>query len=79
MKNLLTFLLIHIVDHPDDVQVEEHESEYSTEYLIHVHPEDIGKVIGKNGRIIQSIRTIAKVRAMKEHRKIMIQLAEENE
>lgn len=77
MKNLITFLLIHIVDHPDDVLVEEHESDFSTEYSIKVNPEDIGKVIGKNGRIIQAIRTIAKVRAMKEHRKIMIQLAEE--
>jgi predicted RNA-binding protein YlqC (UPF0109 family) len=76
MKNLLTFLLIHIVDHPDDVHVDEHESDYSTEYLITVNQEDIGKVIGKNGRIIQAIRTLAKVRAMKEHRKIVIQLAE---
>lgn len=77
MKNLLTFLLIHIVDFPDEVTVEEQESDFSTEYFIHVNPEDVGKVIGKNGRIIQAIRTIAKVRAMKEHRKIVIQIAED--
>ncbi len=76
MKNLLTFLLIHIVDYPDEVVVEEHETDFSTEYLIKVNAEDIGKVIGRNGRIIQAIRSIAKVRALKEHRKVTIQLAE---
>jgi predicted RNA-binding protein YlqC (UPF0109 family) len=77
MKNLLTFLLIHIVDHPDAVEIQEREDDFSTEYRLVVHQDDIGKVIGKNGRIIQAIRTIAKVRAMKEHRKIIIQLAED--
>ena len=77
MKNLLTFLLIHLVGHPEDVKVEENESDYSTEYGISVNQEDIGRVIGKNGRIIQAIRTLVKVRAIKEHRKIMVHLIEE--
>lgn len=77
MKNLLTFLLVHLVDHPDDIVIEEREADYTTEYLITVHPEDVGKVIGKNGRIIQAIRTLSKVRAMKEQRKIMVTLTNE--
>jgi len=77
MKNLLTFLLMNLVDHPDDVKVSEEQSEFSTEYIIQVNPEDIGKVIGKQGKIIRSIRNLAKVRAMKEKRKIFVRLAEE--
>ena len=78
MKNLLTFLLIHLVDHPEDVDVIENKSIDGDEYVLKVHPEDMGKVIGKHGSIIQSIRQIAKVRALKEGRKVIITLFEEN-
>ncbi len=76
MKNLLTFILIHLVQYPDDVEVVEQTSDYGDEYLIKVNPEDIGKVIGKHGSIIQAIRTLAKVRAIKEQRKVFINIYE---
>lgn len=72
MKNLLEFMLIHIVTFPDDVSVAESEGEGETVYTISVNPADLGRVIGKRGNIIQSIRSIAKVRAMKEHTRIRI-------
>jgi predicted RNA-binding protein YlqC (UPF0109 family) len=72
MKNLLEFILIHIVTYPDDVRVDEQEQEQETVYTIHVHADDLGRVIGKHGNIIQSIRSIAKVRAMKEQKRIRI-------
>lgn len=72
MKNLLEFILIHIATYPDDVRVEESEGEGETVYTITVNQEDLGRVIGKHGNIIQSIRSIAKVRAMKEHKRIRV-------
>lgn len=76
MKNLLEFILIHLVSHPDDILVEETVTDGQNVYAISVHPEDIGRVIGKNGNIIQAIRSIAKVRAMKEHQLIRIVVKE---
>lgn len=70
---------MNLVDHPDEVKVSEIENEFATDYVIEVHPEDIGKVIGKQGKIIRSIRNIAKVRAMKEKRKVFIRVKEEQE
>ncbi len=76
MKNLLEFLLIHLCNHPEDVKVEESQTERETLYTLYVHPEDMGRVIGKNGSIIQAIRSIAKVRAIKEGIRAQIVLAD---
>lgn len=76
MKNLLEFILIHIVTYPDDVRVDEKEGEGESIYTITVNPEDLGRVIGRRGNIIQSIRSIAKVRAMKEHKRIRVMIDE---
>lgn len=77
MKNLLEFILIHLVDHPDDVQIEELTAEDgSIEYMLHVHKEDLGRVIGRHGNVIQSIRSITKVRAIKENLRVRVSVAE---
>lgn len=77
MKNLLEYILIHIVQNPDQVVVEEIETEEGFLYTISVHPEDMGRIIGKGGNVIQSIRTLARVRAMKEGRRVRIEIKEE--
>lgn len=66
MKNLIEYLLIYIVDHPEDIVIEETTEGNSHLFHITVHQEDIGKVIGKNGSVIDAIRKIVKVRAVKE-------------
>lgn len=76
MKNLLEFLLNRLVDHPEEVEVVETEEEGVFYYTIHVHPEDMGRVIGKQGSVINSIRTLAKVRAVKDNIRVRIELAE---
>lgn len=72
MKNLLTFLIIHLVSQPDQVEVHESEENGIKTYRISAAEEDIGRIIGKHGRIIQSVRNIAKIRAIKERVKIAI-------
>ena len=76
MKNLLEFILIHLVNFPDDVGVEETVGEREDVYTISVNAADIGRIIGKAGNTIQAIRSIAKVRAMKEHQLIRILVKE---
>ncbi|NCN24200.1 MAG: hypothetical protein COU65_02055 [Candidatus Pacebacteria bacterium CG10_big_fil_rev_8_21_14_0_10_42_12] len=66
MKNLLEFILIHLVEHPEDVSIEERENGDTTEFIIHVHAEDMGRVIGKGGSVIHAIRNISRIRAVKE-------------
>jgi len=66
MKNLIEYILIHIVDNPEDVKVEVETEGNNSTYSITVHEDDMGRVIGKKGSVIQAIRTIARVRAIKE-------------
>ena len=77
MKSLLEFLLIHIVDNPDAVSVEESVEGETTVYTLHVDPADMGRVIGKAGKVINAIRSIAKVRAMKEKKFVVIRIADQ--
>lgn len=66
MKNLLEFIIIHLVEHPEDVVIDETQDEQGAVYTIHVHSEDIGRIIGKGGSVIHSIRNITRIRAIKE-------------
>lgn len=77
MRNLLEFILNRIVSHPEDVQVSEEQNGNEVIYIIHLNPEDIARVIGKNGSVINAIRAIAKVRSLKEQTRARIQLAED--
>ncbi|BAM47655.1 MAG: KH domain-containing protein [Amphibacillus sp.] len=58
MKALITTIVKPLVDYPEDVVVTENEESNKIVYHLTVHPDDIGKVIGKNGRIAKSIRTV---------------------
>lgn len=66
MKTLLETIVRSLVDHPECVVIRETEQQSIT-YAIALHHEDVGKVIGKNGRMIQAIRTV--VQAANESKK----------
>lgn len=66
MEQLLRFLLENIVDHPQDIQIKQYNNDYGVLVLeAKVNPEDMGKVIGKEGKIISAIRSILKIKAIK--------------
>lgn len=79
MRNLIEFLVLHIVSHPEDVVVTEHETNGLWEYDIEVNPEDMGRVIGHRGKTIEAIRTLVRVRAMKENKGVRVQLIDQEE
>lgn len=76
MKEFLTYLVQNVVKNPDDVVVEEVLEGTTYNYKITVNPDDMGLVIGKEGRIIRSIRALAKSKAIKEGVMINVELLE---
>ncbi|MDP1722697.1 MAG: KH domain-containing protein [Candidatus Gottesmanbacteria bacterium] len=78
MKDTLLFLVASIVDHPDDVSVIEEINEDRTILRLTCHPEDMGKVIGKSGRIIRAIRDLVKLIAAKRGVYADVELVENN-
>ncbi len=77
MKDTLQYLTSQLVDHPEAVLVEETGSNDRTILTLHVHPDDMGRVIGKSGRIIKAIRDLIKLIAAKHETYVDVVLAEE--
>jgi predicted RNA-binding protein YlqC (UPF0109 family) len=65
VKELIEFIARKMVEHPDDVQVLVAEGEESQNYELRVNPEDMGRIIGKNGRTAKAIRTLVSSAAAK--------------
>jgi predicted RNA-binding protein YlqC (UPF0109 family) len=76
-KAFLEYSLPWLVDQPDDIEIAEVEGERDQIiYEITVHPDDMGKVIGKRGRIIRSLRTIAKAAGQGEGRSVSVEVVD---
>ena len=75
MKELLLYMAKNLVDNPDAVTVREIEGE-STVLDLRVAPEDMGKVIGRQGRIAKEIRTIIKAVAQRDGRKVTVEIVD---
>lgn len=74
MKELVEYIARSVVDNPDSVQVDENGRGERVVIRLHVASEDMGKVIGRQGRIAQAMRTLLKVVAMKEGARAMLEI-----
>ena len=74
MKDLVELIAKALVDHPDQVQVMEKETDKTIVIELRVAPEDMGKVIGKQGRIAGAIRSIVKSAANREDKKVIVDI-----
>jgi predicted RNA-binding protein YlqC (UPF0109 family) len=79
MKELVEYVVKSLVDHPDEVEV--HAEDYANDMLLElsVAGDDMGRVIGKKGRVINAIRTLAKVSAAKQGKTVSVELLEADE
>ncbi len=73
MKEILEVVIKNLVDNPEEVSVKELEGEKSIVFEVKVSEADMGKVIGKQGRIAKSIRTVMKAIASKDKKRITIE------
>lgn len=74
MKELVEIIAKSLVDHPDEVVVTEKETEKAILIELRVASDDMGKVIGKQGRIAKSIRTVVKAAATKDDKKVIVDI-----
>jgi len=74
MKELVKTIAKSLVDNPDMVQVNEISGEQSIILELKVAPDDMGKVIGKQGRIAKAIRTVVKAAAIKENKRVVVEI-----
>jgi hypothetical protein len=77
MKELVLFLAKHLVNHPDSVEVRETQGETASVLELKVAKEDLGRVIGKQGRTAKSIRTILNAAASRTNRKVVLEIVED--
>jgi predicted RNA-binding protein YlqC (UPF0109 family) len=76
MKDLLEEIAKALVDNPEDVQVTEVEGEQTTVLELRVRNEDLGKVIGRQGRTARAIRTLLSAAGMKVHKRFVLEILE---
>ena len=73
MKELLTYVARNLVDHPEQVSVNEIQSDGETILELRVAPEDTGKVIGRQGRIAKEIRTLIRSVAQRSGKRVSVE------
>lgn len=74
MKELVKVIAMSLVDHPEEVVVTEAETENAIVVELKVSADDMGKVIGKQGRIAKAIRTVVKAAASKDDKKVVVEI-----
>ncbi len=75
MAELVEFLARQLVDEPDEVRVEREERDDVLVLLLHVAPNDVGKVIGRQGRIARALRAVVRAGGVRENRRVQLEIA----
>ena len=76
MKELVEVIAKSLVDNPEDVTMTETEKDRATVLELHVAQADMGKVIGKQGRIAKAIRSVVKAAASREDKKVIVEIVQ---
>lgn len=76
MKKALEYVISQIVDNPEKVEISEQENNGMINFTVTVASSDMGRIIGKNGKVIRAIRNVIKISAIKQNKKINISLIE---
>lgn len=74
MKDLLTYIAQNLVEHPQAVDVQETETDGNVVLELRVDPSDMGKVIGRQGRIAKEIRTLMRSAAQRQGKKVSVEI-----
>ncbi len=77
MRELVEYLARALVEDPDAVRVEELEEDDATVLELRVAPDDLGRVIGRSGRVANAIRTVAKAAATHEDKRVLVEIVED--
>jgi uncharacterized protein len=75
-ENVLRFVAEQLVDHPDAVRIDVDEDERETVLELHVHDEDLGKVIGKRGRTAKALRTLVKAAGALDDENVTVEIVD---
>lgn len=74
MKELVEVIAKSLVDHPEDVRVEEEQEDRQVTLKLHVDEDDMGKVIGRHGRIAKAMRMVVKAAATRENKRVSVDI-----
>jgi predicted RNA-binding protein YlqC (UPF0109 family) len=78
MRELVRYLAKSLVSNPDAVEVKENENDGASVIELRVAKEDLGRIIGKQGRTAKSIRTLLNAAASRDNRRVVLEIVEEN-
>jgi predicted RNA-binding protein YlqC (UPF0109 family) len=76
VSELLAYLARELVDDPEAVRVEEEERDDALVLVLRVAPDDVGKVIGRQGRIARALRTLVRASSMRDGRRVLVEIAD---
>jgi predicted RNA-binding protein YlqC (UPF0109 family) len=74
VRNVLQFLVEALVEHPEEVSVTEEERGSDIVFSVHVHPDDMGQIIGRSGRVAKAIRSVMRAVGRRSGRRVTVDI-----